>query len=83
MSAPEDPDGNPWEPFVGQLVKDGPTGRLGTVMDYLDDMFHVRPVGGGYEFQVHPTDARKPNEVDQLRVRLGVKNSSDAFREQP
>ena len=46
---------------IGTYVLDTRSNRIGEVMDHLNGHLQLRPIGGGVEWDCHPTDAEPPH----------------------
>lgn len=65
-------DGNstPWEPQVGDTVRDTFRGRIGRVVAWTPSRYALRPLGGGIEWDAVLADLRPVKTTDLLRPAL-------------
>ncbi|MGV9312848.1 hypothetical protein ACWDR0_11710 [Streptomyces sp. NPDC003691] len=62
QSSPSSP---PWEPHIGETVRDVPGKRIGRVVDRTHTRYWLRPIGGGIEWDV-PADELEPVTASEL-----------------
>ncbi|MEU3600571.1 hypothetical protein ABZ714_17910 [Streptomyces sp. NPDC006798] len=60
----------PWEPQVGDTVRDTARDRIGRVVARTPPRYALRPLGGGIEWDAFPTDLRPVKTTDLLRPSL-------------
>nr|WP_232108320.1 hypothetical protein [Streptomyces gossypiisoli] len=61
-------------PSVGTLMMDTARNKVGEFQAELRGRFLLRPVGGGYEWEVSPEFAREATDGEKLSARVGVAN---------
>jgi hypothetical protein len=61
-------------PERGDTVRSTRTGQIGTVMDFMQGKWFVRPLGGGREFSVHPDDLAPADQEEILRAKVALAN---------
>ncbi|SNS51224.1 hypothetical protein [Actinacidiphila glaucinigra] len=61
---------------VGQLGYDTKTDNVGEIMAFQNGRYHLRPVGGGKEWEVSPDDLAEPDAQARLRARVAELNRS-------
>ncbi len=66
-------------PGIGELAKDTASGRIGVVMDEVGARVHIRPVGGGVEWDAQPDNVVAPTARDDLNARVAIKNSNSRY----
>ncbi|MEC4017772.1 hypothetical protein [Streptomyces sp. H27-D2] len=74
MSAQEDPAAPEYAPEGGETVRDAGSGRVGVVMGKVGPYYQLRPVGGGKEWDVPPSNIRAISQTEVLSVRVAVAN---------
>ncbi|QNP71963.1 hypothetical protein IAG44_22800 [Streptomyces roseirectus] len=66
---------------IGTYVLDTRSNRIGEVMDHLNGHLQLRPIGGGLEWDCHPTDTQLPTPEALLRERVRSRNRTTKVRE--
>ncbi|MEV5358207.1 hypothetical protein [Streptomyces sp. NPDC052693] len=66
-------------PGIGELAKDTARGRIGVVMGELGGRVHLRPIGGGKEWEAVPETVKAPSTREELSARLAVRNSNSRY----
>lgn len=65
----------PYEPQMGDVVRDAATRRVGRVMGHVGTYFQVRPLNGGKEWDALPDNLRPAAQSDALSEALTDINS--------
>ncbi|MFF4244270.1 hypothetical protein ACFYY2_07320 [Streptomyces sp. NPDC001822] len=62
-------------PAVGEIGYDSATDRLGEVMEISHSgRYHLRPIGGGKEWEVAPDNIEELDDTTRLRARVSDLN---------
>lgn len=67
-------------PGVGELAKDTASGKIGVVMGEWAGRVHMRPAGGGVEWDALPHHVVAPSAREELSARLAVRNEMTRSR---
>ncbi|MFC5720012.1 hypothetical protein ACFP1Z_07485 [Streptomyces gamaensis] len=62
-------------PAVGDLVRDGTTGRVGEIVDHRRSRCRLRPLGGGIEWDAAAGDIRPATRAEVLSARVAAANA--------
>jgi hypothetical protein len=68
----------PYQPALGELVKDLKSGRLGVYMDTLGADAYLRPPNGGVEWTTAPAAISRLDGAVVVHLLPGVPRGSDA-----
>ncbi|MET8982914.1 hypothetical protein ABZX85_45805 [Streptomyces sp. NPDC004539] len=66
---------------IGMYVLDTKSNRIGEVMDRLNGHLQLRPIGGGVEWDCHPTDTEPPTPEALLSERVRSRNKTTRTRD--
>ncbi|MEV6671718.1 hypothetical protein [Streptomyces sp. NPDC051162] len=71
---------SPYVPEIGETVRDVARNRVGEVMARGKEFYALRPLGGGREWDVAPSDIRPLAQDEVLRVRVAEANGRSTGR---
>lgn len=61
-------------PAVGTVMVDEARDRIGEFQDELRGRFHLRPIGGGLEWDASPDHVRPATDEERMRARVRHEN---------
>ncbi|MEU3756067.1 hypothetical protein AB0H17_25435 [Streptomyces olivoreticuli] len=71
---------SPYVPEIGETVLDAARNRVGEVTARGKEFYALRPLGGGREWDVAPSDIRALAQDEVLRVRVAEANARSGVR---